>query len=45
MSFFSVMSQLFFDVTKSKIDDFGSKKIWDLSDERLSLAGGLMLVF
>jgi hypothetical protein len=36
---------LFFDVTKSKIDDFGSKKSWDLSDEGTTLAGGLMFIF
>lgn len=36
---------LFFDVTKSKIDDFGSKKSWNLSDDKVSLAGGLMFVF
>jgi hypothetical protein len=36
---------LFFDVTKSKVDDFGSKKSWDLSDARLSLSGGLMFAF
>lgn len=36
---------LFFDVTKTKVDDFGSSKSWDLSDEDLSLSGGLMFVF
>jgi hypothetical protein len=36
---------LFFDATKSKIDDFGSKKSWDLSDSGVSLAGGLLFVF
>lgn len=36
---------LFFDVTKSWIDDFGSSKSWNLSDEKLSLAGGLLFVF
>jgi hypothetical protein len=36
---------LFFDVTKSKVDDFGGSKSWDLSDEKVSLAGGLMFVF
>jgi hypothetical protein len=36
---------LFFDATKSKVDDFGSKKSWDLSDPSVSIAGGLMLVF
>jgi hypothetical protein len=38
-------SYLFFDVTKSKVDDFGSKKSWDLSDEKLSLGFGMMFVF
>lgn len=36
---------LFFDVTKSFIDDFGSSSSWDLSDESLTLTGGLMFVF
>jgi hypothetical protein len=36
---------LYFEVEKSRVDDFGSKKSWNLSDERLSLAGGLRLVF
>jgi hypothetical protein len=36
---------LFFEVTKSSIDDFGASSSWDLSDEELSLAGGLMFVF
>ncbi len=36
---------LFFDVTKSKVDDFGSSKSWDLSDEEVSLSGGLLFVF
>lgn len=36
---------LFFDVTKSWIDDFGSKKSWDLSDAKVSLSGGLLFVF
>jgi hypothetical protein len=36
---------LFFDVTKSKVDDFGGSKSWDLSDDKVSLAGGLMFVF
>lgn len=38
-------SYLFFDVTKSKVDDFGSKKSWDLSDEKLSLGFGMLFVF
>jgi hypothetical protein len=36
---------LFFDVTKSNVDDFGSSKSLDLSDKSYSLAGGLMFVF
>jgi hypothetical protein len=36
---------LFFDVTTTKVDDFGSSKSWDLSGEELSLSGGLMFVF
>jgi hypothetical protein len=36
---------LYFEVEKSTVDDFGSKKSWILSDERLTLAGGLRLVF
>ena len=36
---------LFFDVTKSSVDDFGAKKSWDLTETKLQLAGGLMFVF
>jgi len=36
---------LYFDVTKSKVDDFGSKKSWDLSDKKLMWSGGLLLAF
>jgi hypothetical protein len=36
---------LYFDVTKSRVDDFGSKKSWDLSDKKLMWSGGLLLVF
>jgi hypothetical protein len=36
---------LFFEVTKSKVNDFGSSSSWDLSDEKLTLAGGLLFVF
>lgn len=36
---------LFFEVTKSSIDDFGSSSSWDMSDEDVSFAGGLMFVF
>lgn len=32
--------------TRTKVDDFGSKKSWDLSDEkRIAWSGGLMFVF
>jgi len=36
---------LVFDVTKSWVDDFGSGKSWDLSDESVSIGFGLMFVF
>jgi len=36
---------LYFEVEKSVIDDFGSTKSWILSDERLTLGGGLRMVF
>ena len=36
---------LVFDVTKGFVDDFGSSKSWDLSDESISLGFGLMFVF
>ncbi len=36
---------LFFDVTRSQVDDFGGSRSWDLSDEELSLAGGLLFIF
>lgn len=36
---------LTFDVTKSYVDDFGSSKSWDLSDEKLSLGIGLLFAF
>lgn len=36
---------LFFEVTTSSIDDFGSSSSWDLSDESVSLGGGLLFVF
>ena len=36
---------VYFEVTKSKIDDFGSSKSWDLSDESMSYGAGLMFVF
>jgi hypothetical protein len=36
---------LYFEVEKSRVDDFGAKDSWDLSDEELTLAGGLRMVF
>jgi hypothetical protein len=38
-------SYLFIDFTKSYINDFGSKKSWDLSDDRVTVTGGLLFVF
>ncbi len=36
---------VFADVTKTRVNDFGSSKSWDLSDTRLSFAFGLLFVF
>ena len=36
---------LFVDVTKSYIDDFGSGQSWNLSDDKTTIAGGLLFVF
>ncbi|HSM92828.1 MAG TPA: MXAN_2562 family outer membrane beta-barrel protein [Anaeromyxobacteraceae bacterium] len=36
---------LFFEVERSRVDDFGSTRSWNLSDEKLTMAGGLRLVF
>lgn len=36
---------VFAEITKSRIDDFGSSSSWDLSDEKLSLSFGLSFVF
>jgi hypothetical protein len=36
---------VYFDVTKSKVNDFGSKKSWDLSDRTYSYDFGLMFQF
>ena len=37
---------LYFDVTKSKVDDFGSDESWDLSEKnKLFWSAGLMVVF
>jgi hypothetical protein len=37
---------LFFEGARTKVDDFGSKKSWDLSDEKsVTLSGGILFVF
>ncbi len=36
---------LYFDVTKSKVDDFGSKKSWNLTERKLAWSGGILVVF
>jgi hypothetical protein len=36
---------LTFDVTKTKVDDFGSSKSWDLSSAKATYAFGLLFVF
>jgi hypothetical protein len=36
---------LYFEVEKSVVDDFGSATSWVLSDERLTLGGGIRMVF
>ena len=36
---------VFVDFTKSYIDDFGSSKSWNLSDDKTTIAGGLLFVF
>ncbi len=36
---------IFVDFTKSWVKDFGSSSSWDLSDEKVSISGGLMFVF
>lgn len=36
---------LFVEARKTFVDDFGSSSSWDLSDDRLSWSGGLLLVF
>lgn len=39
-------TSLYFDLTKSKVDDFGSNESWDLSDNvNLFWSGGVMVVF
>jgi hypothetical protein len=36
---------LFIEAGKSKIDDFGSKKSWDLSEKHFTYTGGLLFIF
>lgn len=36
---------IFFEIEKSVVDDFGSASSWVLSDEQLTLGGGLRMVF
>jgi hypothetical protein len=36
---------LFADVTKTYVSDFHSNKSWNLSDDKLTIAGGLLVVF
>jgi hypothetical protein len=36
---------IFVDFTKSFIDDFGSRQSWNLSDDKTTIAGGLLFVF
>lgn len=36
---------LYVEVTKSTVDDFGSSKSWNLSDEKVSLGFGLLFAF
>lgn len=36
---------LYFEVERSRVDDFGSSRSWNLSDEKLTLSGGLRMVF
>lgn len=38
-------TSLYFDVTWGKVNDFGSKKSWDLSARKLFWSGGLMFVY
>lgn len=36
---------LYFEVTRSSVDDFGSSRSWNLSDQKLSLGFGLLFAF
>jgi hypothetical protein len=36
---------LFMDITRSQVNNFGSGKSWDLSDDQATFAGGLLFVF
>jgi hypothetical protein len=38
-------TMLYFDVTKDKVDDFGSSKSWDLTSDKLFWSAGLTVVF
>jgi hypothetical protein len=38
-------TMVFVDVARTKVDDFGSKRSWDLSGPRPTLAFGLLFVF
>ena len=38
-------TMLVFDVSKTRMDDFGSKKSWDLSDTKPTYSFGLLFVF
>ena len=36
---------LFVDFTKSYVNGFGSSSSWDLSDDRVTISGGLLFQF
>jgi len=36
---------VFVDFTKSYISDFGSSSSWDISDDKVTISGGLLFVF
>ena len=36
---------LTFEVQKDRVDDFGSKKSWDLSNDGLTMTFGLLFAF
>ena len=39
------VTYVFFDATRSFVNDFGTKGSWDLSDDRTTLAAALLFVF